>query len=231
MESALDRYEAAMEPERRLVAEEQVLTRLLSPGCDDRLFARWFLRFGAHSVYLTGHEGWWLAGEGRGHGRPGHDLESMLVESVRTTADWWRDRYGERFDVELLPDLPPLAGAEFYVRLRENVTHGPAPFCGVAIAYEAGRLLVTIGPALLANCRRVFGGDSGCFDFLAAQIGRRGDQVESWRRDLESCLTDHPALLWRMVDMGKSALVCFAVFLAECWDLARADLEMDGRQR
>ncbi|MBO4271860.1 hypothetical protein [Microbispora triticiradicis] len=245
MEEALHGYEAALEAERRLVTEERHLARLLSPDCDDSLFARWFLRFGAHSLYLTRYDGWWLPGERRRYGRsepgpsektpdadrPGHESESMQVGSVRATADWWRDRHGERLDVDVLLRMPPLAGAEFYVRLCENVVHGPAPCCGAAIAYEVGRCLVTIGPALLANCRRVFGGDSGCFDFLAVQTGRHGDHLKSWRRHLESCLTDHPALLRRMVDTGKTALVCFAVFLAECWDLARADLEMDGGGR
>ncbi len=242
---ALHQYEAALEQERRLMAEEQGLVRLLSPDCEGRLFARWFLRFSAHGLYLTRYEGRWLPRRRWGYGRPGtgpfektpdtggpdRDSESMLLESVRATAGWWRDRHGESLDVEVLLGMSPLAGAEFYVRLCENVIHGPSPFCGAAISYEVGRLLVTIGPALLANCRRVFGRDSGCFDFLAAQIAWHADHLKTWRRDLESSLSDHPALLWRQVDVGKTALVCFAVYLGECRDLARADLGLDGKER
>ncbi|KAA9377735.1 hypothetical protein F5972_19235 [Microbispora cellulosiformans] len=245
MEEALDRYEAALEPERRLVTGDRVLARLLAPDCESDLFARWFLRAGAHGVYLSRHEGWRLLDESPGDrpaetGRPeeapdtdapGADTVAMLLESVHAAADWWQGRYGERPDVEALLATPPPAAAEFYVRLRENVVRGPAPYCGAAVDYEVARVLVTAGPALLENCRRVFGRDSGCCGFLAALIGRQGDQLGLRRRRLGFGLTGHPGALGRMTAVGKTALACSAEFLTECWDLARADLEAGGKAR
>nr|WP_055502260.1 hypothetical protein [Nonomuraea pusilla] len=220
------RYEAALEPERRRVSEGGVLARLLRPGCDDRLFARWFLRFSAHGVHLSGYEGWWLPDEGAGRDRNGSgpDPVRALLESVQATADWWRGRYGTRPDVAALLRTPPPAGAEFYVRLCENVAGGEAPLRAAAIGHETARLMATAGPGLLAGCRRVFGGDAGCAAFLAAQVAEHAGRLDGYRRRLASGLAEDPASPAVVVGTGKSALASFSVFLAECWDLAAADL-------
>lgn len=236
MGEILDRYEAALEPERRRVAGDQVLARLLSPACDAGLFARWFLRCAVHGVHLARYEGWWLPGDGRHGGREAgpaggtpdegrSDPQEMLVRSARATARWWRGRYGEPIDVEALLAAPPLDSAEFSVRLHTNAVTGPAPLCGVAVVHEAGHLLMTIGPALLENSRRVFGADSVCCGFLADRIERHGDHLGSVRRRLESCLADRPDALGQATDAGKASLAGFAAFMTECWDLAEADLE------
>ncbi|GAA3092386.1 hypothetical protein [Streptosporangium carneum] len=239
MSAVMDRYDAALDADRRRFAGDPAVEQVLSPSCDGRLFARWTLRFNAHGVHMTHDVAHWISAmderccslgtDGldralRAHSRAAAKHDRMMAADARATAAWWHERHGEPLDAGALLAAPPLTSAEFYAKLHENVLSGPAPFCWLAVEYEIGRLSAVVGPALLANCRRVFGASPACYGFLAGRVEPAPARAALTRRRLETLMSPSPSVLDTMVKAGKTALAVYAAFAAECWDLAQTDL-------
>ncbi|GAA2884489.1 hypothetical protein GCM10010517_47870 [Streptosporangium fragile] len=237
-------YETALEADRRRLIDDPAVAQVLLPTCDERPFARWMLRHNAYSTHMTHEAERWVSGAGERYGTPAPDEPDKadepgralrapsrkkpgydrMIANARAVAAWWSERFGETLDIDALLTTAPPASVEFYARLRENVISGPAPSAQLAIWYEIERLSVTVGPALLANCRRVFGTNAACYDFLAERVRLGADCTALKRRQLDAALTRSPSALDTMIKTGKTALAAYASLMTECWELAQADL-------
>lgn len=242
MSTKLDEYEAALEESRQGLTVDPAIAPLFSVGCEDRLFARWMLRYNAHGVHMTHDVERWIAGAGercaelgmdrlgkalKAHARAEAGHDRMMVDDTKAIANWWEERFGGPVDADALLAQPPLASAGFYGKLHEQVIAGPVPFAQLAIEYEIERLSITIGPILQANCRRIFGPDTSCYSFLAEHVELDVGHTAFNQRQLDGILTESPEHLGTMVETGKAALASYAAFMAECMGLAQGDLEAE----
>ncbi|MGW0586218.1 hypothetical protein [Streptosporangium sp. NPDC002607] len=242
MSTVMDEYEGSLQASRRRFLEDAAVSEISSADADERLFARWMLRFNAHGVHMTHDVEHWISSAGvrcgelgmeklekalKAHARAEAGHDRMMVTDAKAIADWWQERFGEPLDTELLLAAPPLASTNFYAKLHEKVISGPRPFLQLAIEYEIERLSITIGPTLLVNCQRVFGSDPACYSFLAEHVELDAGRTAFNQRQLGELLKQFPDALDLMVETGKTALTWYAAFMAECLDLAKADLESD----
>ncbi|WP_062355110.1 iron-containing redox enzyme family protein [Herbidospora yilanensis] len=240
MSSKLNEYEAALQESREQFRTDPVVFPLFAPDVDDRLFARWMLRWSAHGIHMTHDVERWIAGAGEACGNLGMDKlakalkahsraeaghDTMMVDDVIAISDWWLRTYGEPVDGEGLLAAPALASAGFYARLHEQVITGPTPFAQLAIEYEIERLSVTIGPDLMTTCERVFGANTSCYSFLAEHVELDAGHTAFNQRQLGGILDERPEELTTMVETGRAALASYAAFMAECAQLAKGDLE------
>lgn len=237
--SEIDEYEAELKDSRQRFMNDQAISPLFTGECDDRLFARWMLRYNAHGIHMTHDVERWISSAGERCGELGMDQlgkalkahsraeaghDRMMVADTHAIANWWRERYGDPVDADGLLARPPLASASFYAKFHEQVISGPTPFAQLAIEYEIERLSITIGPVLMAGCERVFGPDASCYSFLAEHVELDAGHTAFNRRQLDGVLTAHPDGLNTMIETGRAALASYAAFMAECLDLARGDL-------
>lgn len=242
MGAKMDEYEAELKDSRQRFIDDPAISPLFSPECEDRLFARWMLRYNAHGIHMTHDVERWISSAGERCGELGMDQlekalkahsraeaghDRMMVADTHAIANWWRERYGEPVDADGLLARPPLATAAFYARFHEQVIAGPTPFAQLAIEYEIERLSVTIGPVLLATCERVFHPDASCYSFLAEHVELDAGHTAFNQRQLGGVLAASPGALSTMIETGKAALASYAAFMAECLDLARGDLESE----
>jgi hypothetical protein len=198
------------------------------------------LRYNAHGIHMTHDVERWISTAGercgelgmdrlgkalKSHSRAeaGHDL--MMVADTHAIANWWHGRYGDPVDADDLLATPPLTSTNFYAKLHEQVIAGPTPFAQLAIEYEIERLSITVGPALVVNCRRVFGPDTSCYSFLAEHVELDAGHTAFNQRQLDGVLTEFPDRLNLMIETGRAALASYAAFMAECLDLAKGDVE------
>ncbi|MBB2913310.1 hypothetical protein FHS43_004608 [Streptosporangium becharense] len=244
----MTQYEMALESDRRRLIDDPAVAQVLSPSCDERSFVRWMLRHSAYGAHMTHDAERWISAPAAQHGLPGaneqHGLPDTdgsrepartrapaagygrMLADARATAAWWAERFSEAgaLDTDALLATAPPASVAFYTRLRENVISGPLPFAQLAIWYEVERLSVTVGPALVANCRRIFGADRACYAFLAERVEFGADYTAFRRRQVDAALTASPSTLDVMIKTGKTALAAYASLMTECWELAQADL-------
>src|SRR5882762_2506643 len=207
-------YESALAVPRLAVARDLSVAMLTSPGCQTELFARWLLRFSAHSVTLTREledRDW---------------AESAIAEGIRSIDCWLVDHLHGHPDVASLLDAQLLASARQYVFLQEDTAAGPEPRCQAAIQYEFAQLWLGIGPDLLHNCHRTFGTDARYHAAIAEQVEVAGERLPINRWYVANSLDETGNLLPAMIDAGQQTLVRYAAFLAECLQLADADLDV-----
>ncbi|MFG1876054.1 hypothetical protein ACGFIV_14575 [Sphaerisporangium sp. NPDC049003] len=239
MSALMERYESSLESSRRQFAVDSAVSQVTSPSCDEKLFARWMLRYNAHGIHMTHDVERWISSAGERCGELGMDQlekalkahsraeaghDSMMVDDVRAIADWWQERFGEPVDADDLLGAAPLASANFYAKLHEQVISGPAPFAQIAIEYEIERLSVTIGPTLVTSCEKIFGTGTECYSFLAEHVELDAGHTAFNRRQLDGILTGNPDAVETMIQTGRAALASYAAFMAECFELAKADL-------
>lgn len=235
-----EQYEAELAGHREAFAADEAVGLLTSPSCDERLFARWLLRYSVHGVAMTAPVESWIAGAGercaqlgnqalgkalRAHSRAEAGHDRMMVTDARAIAARLNEHSATAVDVEALLTEPPLASTRPYIQLHEQVITGPAPQAQLAIEYEIEQLSVTMGPHLLHNCERVFGSDSRFYSFLAEHVELDAGHTAFNRRQLQGVLAESPQALTTMTEAGSTALACYSVFMAECLRLAQTDLD------
>ncbi|BCJ67706.1 iron-containing redox enzyme family protein [Polymorphospora rubra] len=234
-----ERYEAELAKHREAFAADEAVNLLTSPSCDEQLLVRWKLRYSVHGVAMTAPVESWIAGAGerveqlgnealgkalKAHSRAEAGHDRMMVADARAIAARLNEETPGTVDVEALLAEPPLASTVPYVELHERVIAGPNPQAQLAIEYEIEQLSVTMGPPLLSNCERVFGKDSRFYSFLAEHVELDAGHTAFNRRQLQRVLADSPEALATMVEAGRTALACYAAFMAECLRLAQDDL-------
>ena len=217
MTDPMHTYETALAVPRLAVTRDLSLAMLTSPGCQTQLFARWLLRFSAHSVTLT------------------RELEhrdcvkSAVAEGIHAIDRWLVDHLHSHADIASLLDAQLLASARRYVFLHEDTAAGSEPRCRAAIQYEFAQLWLGIGPDLLHNCDRTFGADARYHAAITEQVDLAGKRFPIKRRYVTDSLNEARTLLPAMIDTGQQALALYSAFLAECLRLADADLDVPTR--
>jgi hypothetical protein len=206
MPDPLQVYERALTPGRAAAIHERSLDMLMSPGCHLALFARWLLRYSAHSAPLTRRLESWSA------------LSAIVAADAYAAAGWLRDRGHPHPDVTGLLAHRSLASARELIDLYRQADGHPA------IHYETAQFWYAAGPALLLNCERAFGPDARSLGGLAVPAGRSGQLARIWRRELGNALVAEPARLPAMISTGRTTVRAYTAFIAECLQLADADL-------
>ncbi|MFF3313596.1 hypothetical protein [Streptomyces sp. NPDC002952] len=236
-----EQYEAELAGHRETFAADAAVGLLTSPSCDERLFARWLLRYSVHGVAMTASVESWIAGAGercaqlghlvlgkalKAHSRAEAGHDRMMVDDARAIAARLNEQFAAGVDVDALLAEPPLASTHPYVELHEHVIAGPTPQAQMAIEYEIEQLSVSMGPLLLTNCERAFGSDPRFYSFLAEHVELDVGHTAFNRRQLQKVFSESPQAFTAMTAAGSSALACYAAFMAECLRLAQADMNM-----
>lgn len=234
-----ERYEAELARHREAFAADEAVNLLMSPSCDERLLVRWALRYSVHGVAMTAPVESWIAGAGercaelgnltlgkalKAHSRAEAGHDRMMVADARAIAVRLNEQTPGAVDIEALLAEPSLASTRPYVELHERVLAGPTPQAQLAIEYEIEQLSITMGPHLLSKCERVFGGDARFYSFLAEHVELDAGHTVFNRRQLQGVLAESPQALTTMIEAGRTALACYAAFMAECLRLAQEDL-------
>jgi hypothetical protein len=237
MEIVRERYEPPLAPTRRSFEAEPGVQRLLAADCPPDLVRLFMLRYSAHGVRMTEQVESWIHRAGdrctelgrtelghalRSHARSEGGHEKLMENDARLLADEWNRTRRPHIDAETILRSTPLYSTRKYVQLHEEVIAGPRPYCQVAIEYEIERLSVVLGPAIVARCAAALGGDG--YSFLAEHVELDKGHTAFNERQLGLLLEQDDADLVPLVETGREALNCYLAFVAECAELAEADL-------
>lgn len=231
------RYEPPMTPARRSYEEDPALLRLRSADCPDDLFRLFMLRYSAHGVRMTEQVESWISRAGsrcielgrdelgralRAHARSEAGHQQLMENDARLLAKEWNRTHEPQVDAEALITGTPLYSTRKYIELHEKVIAGPRPYCQVAIEYEIERLSVVLGPGIVARCAVTLKDDS--YSFLAEHVELDKGHTAFNERQLRMLLESEQDDLVPLVETGQQALHSYRAFIAECVELAEADL-------
>jgi hypothetical protein len=237
MDIVRERYGPSLAPARRAFAEEPRLQRLLAGDCPADLSQLFMLRYNAHGIGMTEQVESWIHRAGdrctelgraelgralRSHARSEGGHEKLMENDARLLADKWNRTHEAQVDVEAMLSSSPLYSTRKYVQLHEEVIEGPRPYCQVAIEYEIERLSVVFGPVVVARCADALG--DGGYSFLAEHVELDKGHTAFNERQLRLLLEQDDDDLVPLVETGRRALNCYLAFIAECGELAEADL-------
>lgn len=231
------RYEPPLMPARRSYEEDPALLRLQSAECPDDLFRLFMLRYSAHGVRMTEQVDSWISRAGsrciemglaelgralHAHARSEAGHEKLMENDARLLAEEWNRTHASQVDARELLNGSPLYSTRKYVQLHEDVIAGPRPYCQIAIEFEIERLSVVLGPAIVGRCVATLNDDS--YSFLAEHVELDKGHTAFNERQLRLLLESDEDNLVSLVETGQQALHCYRGFLAECVELAEADL-------
>lgn len=230
------RYEPPLAPARRSFDEDAAILRLR--GSDDEdLFRLFMIRFCAHGVRMTEQVSSWISRAGercaelgrtelgaalKAHARSEAGHEKMMESDARLMCGEWNRGHSARIDPDALLESAPLYATRKYVELHEEVIAGSRPWCQLAVEFEIERLSLVLGPNLLAKCVSVLTDDS--YSFLAEHVELDKGHTAFNERQLAGLLREDDADLVALVETGRRALHTYREFIAECVELAEADL-------
>lgn len=233
----MERYEAALEDTRISLSSNGVMKYIVDSDCPVNLFHLWSIRWAAHGVRMTEQVASWIERAGRRTKAMGlHDLgrnlqahshaeyghEKLLAADARTLVNLWNQDAKEPLNAEQLIASSPLYSARKYVELHEETIGGKHPYCQVAIEYEIERISVVLGPSLLARYQQTF--KEGGYSFIAEHVELDQGHTAFNQRQLQKILESEDDTLVPLVEAGRLALQRYAMFPAECLQLAKQDL-------
>ena len=233
------RYEPPLAPARRSFSEEPALLRLRSEDCPDDVFRLFMIRYSAHGVRMTEQVSSWISRAGercselgrtelgralRSHANSEAGHEKLMESDARTMCEEWNRTHTAHIDADELLEGTALYATRRYVQLHEDVIAGPRPYCQIAIEFEIERLSVVLGPGVVARCAALLTEDS--YSFLAEHVELDKGHTAFNERQLEKLLEHDDADLVPLVEVGRQALDCYREYLAECVELAEADMAL-----
>lgn len=237
MNLVTQRYEPALAAARRSFDEDAAILRLRRPETPDDLFRLFMLRYCAHGVQMTEQVSSWISRAGerctrlgrselgtalQAHSRSEAGHEKLMDSDARLMVQEWNRTHSSAVDADELLKGTPLYATRKYIELHEDVIAGAAPWCQIAIEFEIERLSVVLGPNLLAKCVSLLTDDS--YSFLAEHVELDKGHTAFNERQLARLLEYDDADLVPLVETGRRALHCYREFIAECVELAEADL-------
>lgn len=235
-----EEYEARVTASRQAFARHPAIRVLSDQRIDAPLFAQWHYRYVLHGVHVTRDMervistagtrlralGLEQVGAGlvkHARGETGHDR--LMADDARAMGKSIAENGGVPLDTEaILADAPALRSARRYTEFFDRLSEGELPQGTVAALYEMEQLSAGVAIDLMANCRRTIGDDRTCYTFLDEHVVVDMGHIALDRRLLVSVLEAQPELLPELVQAGGDVLSCYAEFMGECLERARADL-------
>lgn len=232
-----DRYEPAVAPARRAFDEDPALLRLRAPGRPADLFRLFMIRYSAHGVRMTDQVESWISRAGQrctelgrvelgralqAHSRSEAGHEKLMENDTRLLVEEWNRTHESKLDAEDLLKGTPLYAARKYAQLHEDVIASPRPYCQIAIEFEIERLSLVLGPRIVEQCAAML--TEGSYSFLADHVELDKGHTAFNERQLELLLEQDDDDLVPLVETGQRALHSYRGFIAECAELAEADL-------
>jgi hypothetical protein len=237
MDIVTQTYELAVEDARKQFGRDPNLVALLDSPIDRDELERFLICFSALGVQMTRPVEHWIARAGercidlglpqlgaalKAHARHEADHHLMMIEDVRVLVERRNRRLGSDLSADALVTLPATPGVQSYAKLHEDVIAGPAPFAQLAIEYEIERLSVGFGGRFLRICVDRLGKDAlRGMSFLEEHVALDVGHTKLNQAELGKLLAAHPGFVPDLAAAGRSALVAYASFLGDCFDLAR----------
>jgi predicted GNAT family N-acyltransferase len=232
----LDEYERLLAPARERFAARSGLKLLESPTIAPALMESFLLHFCAIGTRMTELVESWLhrsaerceiiglpelarALERHARAEAGHHL--MMIADVRSLAARWNACRQPPVDAEEFLCQPPTIGALRYCQLHEENIISDRPYAQIAIEYEIEMLSLGYGERLIARCVELLGADVlSCLSFLTEHVNLDVGHTRFNARELGKLIEQDPTRLPTLVTAGTAALDAYAMFLADCAQLA-----------
>ncbi|HLT37792.1 MAG TPA: hypothetical protein VK034_15980 [Enhygromyxa sp.] len=230
MTSALQAYEAALEPARRRLEQHEELRRLMAPGADPGLFHAFSIQWASLSVQLHEPLEQFLAAASRRCAELGDmklglsllhvsieaiELYARLADDTRALAQLWNGRRLPHLDLTSLLTQPITQAIRRSLEHQREIVLGPEPWAVLAAVFEIHEFLASNADRTTEQATRLLGEEvlPGLRSLrLAARMRGNG----SLHRTMVEYLTAHPEHHATLVATGTRTLDLYTEFLAEC---------------
>lgn len=241
MES-IEEYEAGVRPAREAFASAPAVRRTVGADSSAELLEGFLIYYSALGVAMTEPVEGWIARAGertaqvgpvdlgralQGHAKAesGHHL--LMIDDLRGLCARWNASGRPTMDPDELLATPWTDAVHRYRTLHEDVIVGDTPYAQIAIENEIEMLAVTWAPDVLANARRLCGGQiMDALSFLAEHVELDVGHTKFNRRQMAKFLDGRPEAVQPLIAAGTAALESYRDFVTDCVTLADSALAL-----
>jgi len=233
-------YEPYVLPARARLSTDGVMRRLGDASLEPHVLERFFLQYHALGVYMTEPLDGWVRREGQrcllqgldslgkgllAHARQEAQQHVMMTDDLRLLVRRWNLRRPSPLHSErLLAQFPTDAMRDWRLLVEDTLT-GEQPGAQIALAYEVGHFIQSVGPVLLAHVARGLGREAiDGLTYLKENAQPATGRAITQARMMEELLRTMPENAQVLAELGAEVINIHLRFLEDCLQSAEAAL-------
>jgi hypothetical protein len=158
--------------------------------------------------------------DGHANAEAGHD--KMLVEDTYALVKWRADRGKSKLNPEQLLQMPATQAIQDYIKLHEDVIHGPLAYAQTAIEYMIEQMSAEFGPELVKITEQYVPGLVENLSFVKEHIEVDKKHTDFNEKQMKRFLNEFgdEEKVAQLIKAGAAAITIYGAFFDECWVLA-----------